>query len=157
MSATHPKGHHLAELNLGILKHDWDDARVQGFVDGLDLVNGAAQRSAGFIWMMDPIAMEAAQTDPDGPMGGNPRMASTLSVWQDVASLEHFVWNTVHKRFYDRRHEWYDMGAALRFVMWWVPIGHQPDMAEAMARFHHLEARGQSDHAFGWDHLKPEV
>lgn len=147
-----PEGHHLAELNLGILKHDWDDPRVKGFVDGLDLVNSVAQRSSGFVWMLDGDAMDKVQTDPQGPMGGNPRMASTLSVWEDLASLEHFVWNTVHKRFYDRRAEWYDAVESLRFVMWWVPVGHTPGMAEAMERFHHLDAHGDSPTAFGWDY-----
>ncbi len=149
-----PQGHHLAELNLGILKYDWDDPRVQDFVNGLDLVNGVAARSPGFVWRMDDAEMAFEQTHADGAMGANPRMASTLSVWEDVASLEHFVWNTVHKRFYDRKAEWYDMGANLRFCMWWVPVGHRPAMAEAMARFRHLEQHGPGDHAFGWDHLK---
>jgi Domain of unknown function (DUF3291) len=150
----HPAGHHLAELNLGILKYDWDDPRVKDFVDGLDLVNGIAQRAAGFVWMMNEDTMEREQNNPEGEMGGNPRMASTLSVWESVESLEHFVWNTVHKQFYDRKAEWYDMGAALRFAMWWVPEGHRPTMAEAMERFRHLEKHGESDFAFGWSFVK---
>lgn len=146
-------GHYLAELNLGVLRHDWDDPRVQAFVDGLDLVNGVAERSAGFVWRMTDDDMEAAQNDPDGALGGNPRMASSLSVWEDAGSLEQFVWNTVHRQFYDRRAEWFDAVESLRLVMWWVPEGHRPDMAEAMARFRHLEDNGDSDHAFGWSHL----
>ena len=149
-----PVGHHLAEFNLGVLKYDWDDARVKGFVDGLDLVNGVAQRSPGFVWMLGEEDMDAAQRDPDGVLGGNPRTASTLSVWEDVASLEQFVWNTVHKRFYDRKAEWYDAGDQLRLVMWWVPVGHRPTIAEAMARFRLLDANGDSDQAFGWAHLR---
>lgn len=149
-----PEGYHLAELNLGILKYDWDDPRVQDFVNGLDLVNAAAMRSPGFVWMLPEEDMHFEQTDMAGNMGANPRMASTLSVWESVAQLEHFVWNTVHKQFYDRKGEWYDMGAALRFAMWWVPVGHRPTMAEAMARFRHLETEGPSDHVFGWDHIK---
>ena len=149
-----PAGHHLAELNLGILKYDWDDPRVQDFVNGLDLVNGAAKRSKGFVWMMDPDEMAFEQTSDQGTMGANPRMASTLSVWEDVASLEQFVWNTVHKKFYDRKAEWYDMGAVLRFAMWWVPVGYRPTMGEAMARFRHLEKHGTSVQAFGWDAVK---
>lgn len=70
-----PQGHHLAELNLGILKHDWDDSRVKDFVDGLDLVNGIAQRAPGFVWMMSGAQMEREQLDPKGALGGNPRMA----------------------------------------------------------------------------------
>jgi hypothetical protein len=148
-----PKGHHLAELNLGILKYDWDDPRVQGFVDGLDLVNRVAQRSEGFVWMLPEEEMHFEQTDTAGNMGANPRLASTLSVWESVGKLEHFVWNTVHKQFYDRKAEWYDTSVSLRFAMWWVPIGHRPNMAEAMARFRHLETEGPGDHAFGWDYL----
>lgn len=148
-----PAGHHLAEFNLGILKYDWDDPRVQGFVDGLDAVNGVAQRSPGFVWMLGGEEMEAAQLDPTGPLGGNPRAASTLSVWEDVASLERFVWTTVHKRFYDRKAEWYDEDDSLRLVMWWVPVGYRPSVHDAMVRFRHLETHGDSDFAFGWSHL----
>ena len=150
----HPANHHLAEFNLGILKYDWDDPRVQDFANGLDLVNGVATRSDGFIWMLDEEEMDSAQNDPSGPLGGNPRTASTLSVWRDAKSLEHFVWNTVHKQFYDRKAEWYDAVDAIRLVMWWVPVGHRPDIHEAMERFRHLEARGDSDHAFGWAYIK---
>ncbi len=149
-----PLGHHLAEFNLGVLKHDWDDPRVADFADNIDRVNAIAQRAPGFVWMLDGDGMEAAQLDPGGPLGDNPRTASILSVWKDVASLEHFVWNTVHKKFYGRRAEWYHRGEALRLVLWWVPEGHHPDVAEAMGRFQYLEANGESDHAFGWTHLK---
>ncbi len=149
-----PNGHHLAEFNIGTLLYDWDDPRVADFLNGLDLVNGIAQRSPGFVWMMDGAAMEAAQADPEGPLGGNPRTASTLSVWEDVARLEHFVWNTVHKQFYDRKEDWYGAVESLRLVMWWVPVGHRPTIDEAMARFRHLEQHGDSDHAFGWAYLK---
>ncbi|MEM9968664.1 MAG: DUF3291 domain-containing protein [Pseudomonadota bacterium] len=145
-----PTGHHLAEFNLGELKYDWDDPRVKGFVDGLDVVNRVAMRSDGFIWMLGPDEMEAAQNDPKGPLGGNPRIASTLSVWRDAASLEHFVWNTIHKRFYDRKAEWYDAVESLRLVMWWVPHGHYPTVFEAMDRFRHLQSHGETQHAFGW-------
>lgn len=145
---------HLAEFNLGILRYDWDDPRVKGFVDGLDLVNGVAQRSPGFIWMLGEDEMHAAQQDPNGSLGGNPRTASTLSVWQNVASLENFVWNTLHRQFYERKHEWYDAVEDIRLVMWWVPEGHRPTIDEAAQRLAYLKKAGESDHAFGWSYLK---
>jgi hypothetical protein len=149
-----PVGHHLAELNFGVLKHDWDDPRVRGFVDGLDLVNGLAAQSPGFVWRLPDDDMDQAQTDPFGAFGGNPRMAATLSVWRDVAALEHFVWNTVHRQFYARRAEWYDAVGNSNLVMWWVPVGHRPTVAEGLARHRHLGEHGPSDAAFGWDWLK---
>ena len=103
-----PAGHHLAELNFGELRHDWDDPRVAEFVNGLDMVNALAARSPGFVWRLSDEDMDHEQTSGTGAFGGNPRMASTLSVWQDAASLEHFVWNTVHRQFYDKRALWYD-------------------------------------------------
>lgn len=146
--------HHLAEFNIGILRHDWDDPRVKDFAEGLDLVNGVAARSPGFVWRLSDEEMDRAQNDPDGPLGGNPRTASTLSVWENVGALEAFVWNTVHRAFYERKAEWYDLTDALRFVIWHVPAGNRPTIDEAMARFRHLEAHGPSDHAFGWAWLK---
>jgi hypothetical protein len=152
--AVQPIGYQLAELNFGELKHDWDDLRIKDFADGLDLVNGIAAQSPGFIWRMSDAAMEAVQRDPQGGFGGNPRIASTLSVWQDVASLEQFVWNTVHRQFYQRRHEWYEAVGNSHLVLWWVPAGHLPTVPQGMARFRHQQVHGDSDHAFGWSWLK---
>lgn len=149
-----PAGHHLAEFNMGILRYDWEDPRVQGFVDGLDLVNGIAQRSEGFVWMLGDDEMGVEQADPMGALGGNPRTASTLSVWEDAASLEQFVWNTIHKKFYDRRAEWYDAVDSVRLVMWWIPVGHRPSVAEAMQRLRLLEDKGDGPEAFGWSGLR---
>lgn len=145
-----PSGHHLAEFNIGVLRYDWDDPRVADFANNVARVNAIAQRSPGFVWQMDDAGMEAAQTDPNGPLGGNPRTASTLSVWEDLPSLRHFVWNTVHKAFYDRRAEWYAPGQGLRLVMWWAPVGHRPSIAEAKAKLDHLATLGDTEHAFGW-------
>lgn len=143
---------HLAELNFGILRHDWDDPRVADFADALAAVNAIAHRSPGFVWQLDPDAMEAAQTDAEGPLGGNPRMASTLSVWTDPASLWAFVDRSVHGRYLRRAAEWFEPGQSGHLVLWWIDEGRRPTLAEGMARFRHLEAHGPSDHAFtfGW-------
>jgi hypothetical protein len=44
----------------------------------------------------------------------------------------------------------------MHFAMWFVPEGTQPTLEEAMDRLAHLGAHGNSDRAFGWDHL-PEA
>lgn len=151
-----PDNHHLAELNFGTLKHDWDDARVAEFTNNLYRVNLLAEKSPGFVWRMTDEEMEAEQLDAHGSFDGNPRTASTLSVWENVESFEHFVWNTIHKRFYAKRAEWFEPEASSNFVMWWVPVGHRPGIAEAMERFNHLREHGDSDQAFGWSYL-PQV
>ncbi|MEM7302468.1 MAG: DUF3291 domain-containing protein [Pseudomonadota bacterium] len=148
-----PANHHLAEFNFGTLKYDWDDPRVAEFADNLDRVNAIAEAADGFVRRMGDEEMEAGQTALTGVFNGNPRTASTLSVWETVESLEHFVWNTVHKQFYAKRRNWFKADGNSNFVMWWVPHGHTPDLQEAMQRFEHWKDHGNSDHAFDWSHL----
>lgn len=139
----------IAEFNRGLLRHPWNDRRVSGFVNGLDKVNRIASRSDGFIWRCPNDAMEAAQT-ANGPLGANPRLACTLSVWRDVEALNAFVFDTVHRVFFENRLDWFEPGQGLRMVLWSVEEGHQPSVAEAAERFDCLVQNGASDHAFDW-------
>lgn len=145
---------HLAEFNTGILKHDWEDRRVFEFTNNLERVSRIAHKSPGFVWQLGDVEMEKAQLDPESALGGNPRIASTLSVWKDADSLKHFVWNTIHKRFVERRHEWFDRQSSGRVVLWWVPKGHRPSLDEAIERLEAYEQNGSTDFAFGWDWLE---
>ena len=54
-------------------------------------------------------------------------------------SLEHYVWNTVHKQFYAKRAEWFQLMTAHHFVMWWIEEGHLPTPEEAKERLDHLQ------------------
>ncbi len=145
--------HHLAEFNFGTLRYGWEDPRTADFANALDQVIAIAERSEGFIWKLPEEDMHAAQIDPNGVFGGNPNTASMLSVWRDVESLEQYVWNTVHRQFYQRKDEWYDARGNGNLILWWVPQGHRPTVEEGMERFRHRETHGDSDYAFGWAHL----
>lgn len=145
--------HHLAELNIGRLIADTDDPRVAEFMGALDRVNGLGKRMPGFVWMMEGSG-EPGTGNTEQKIDGDPRFVSNLTVWEDVTSLENFVWNTVHRQFYQRRQEWFEVLGKMHFVMWWVPKGHQPTLDEALDRLAHLEKNGDSDHAFGWSYLK---
>jgi hypothetical protein len=145
-----PDGYHLAQLNIGRIRYEIEDPRMKDFVDNLAFVNGLAERSPGFVWRYQDNSGNATNTRP---YAADPRMAVNMSVWQDVASLERFVWQTLHKRFYGRRHEWFETLGERYMVMWWVPAGHLPSVQEAIDRLEHLKAQGPSDHAFGWENL----
>ena len=93
---------HLAEFNFGTLRYPWGDPRIAGFETALDQVNAIAARSPGFVWRMPDDAMDAAQTDPDGPLADRPNTASTLSVWTGAAPLYRFVTKTLHARIMAR-------------------------------------------------------
>lgn len=146
-------GFHLAELNVGRLLAPTDDPRVAEFMAALDRVNGLGKRMPGFVWMMEGSG-EPGTGNTEAKIGGDPQFVSNLTVWTDVQSLEHFVWNTVHRAFYERRAEWFEVLGRMHFVMWWVPEGHRPTLDEALERLAHVQANGDSDHAFGWSYLK---
>ena len=140
---------HLAQLNVGRLLAPTDDPRVADFMAGLDLINGIGKRSPGFVWMMEGSG-EPGTGNTDAKIGGDPQFIANLTVWQDAESLEHFVWNTVHRKFYERRAEWFEVLDKMHLVLWWVPEGHQPSLAEALERLAHLNRHGDTAQAFGW-------
>lgn len=144
---------HLAELNVGRLLADTDAPRVAEFMDALDQVNGLGKRMPGFVWMMEGSG-EPGAGNTETKIDGDPRFIANLTVWESVETLERFVWGTIHKRFYERRREWFEVLGAMHFVMWRVPEGHRPTLEEALERLEHLKTHGDTDHAFGWSHLK---
>ena len=139
---------HLAELNVAVPRFALDDPRMAPFMDNLVRINGLAARMPGFVWMHRDDTGHAMHQPT--PWSG---MAANLSVWETPRDLEHFVHQTVHKRFMARRAEWFEAMRSRHFVMWWVDAGHRPDLGEAKARLDHLEAHGDTDHAFTWSHL----
>ena len=138
---------HLAQLNIGRLQHPLDDPRIADFVNNLDRINAIAERSEGFVWRLVGEGNDATGIRAFD----DPQVIVNLSVWQSVEALERFVWQTVHKRIYGRRQEWFDRMERPHFVMWWIDAGHRPDAVEAKQRLEHLWRHGPSEHAFGWE------
>ena len=143
----------LAELNVGRLLADTDDPRVAEFMAALDRINGLGKRMPGFVWMMEGSGAPGTG-NTDAKLAGDPRFIANLTVWEGVETLENFVWNTLHRSFYERRAEWFEVLGAMHFVMWWVPDGHRPTLDEAIGRLELLRSRGASDDAFDWKWLK---
>jgi Domain of unknown function (DUF3291) len=140
---------HLAQLNIGRLRYEIGDARIAEFVDNLARVNAIADRSEGFVWRLQDDGGNATSFRPYS----DPRVAINMSVWESVEALGRYVWQTVHKRFYGQRHQWFEPFDGPYFVMWWVPAGHIPTIQEAVERLEHLRERGASDYALGWQDL----
>lgn len=144
---------HLAELNIGRLVAPTDDPKVSEFMNALDRINGLGKRMPGFVWMMEGSG-EPGTGNTENNIGDDPLFVANLTVWESVETLEDFVWNTVHRQFYERRQEWFEVMNDMHFVMWWVEEGHQPSLDEGLERLEHLKIHGNSDVAFGWDGIE---
>ncbi len=138
----------LAELNIAVPKHDLDDPRFADFMNNLDRINSLASTMDGFVWLHKDESGHAMHIPTPWP-----EAIANMSVWETAELLEHFVWNTIHKQFYNRKHEWFSTMKSHHFVMWWVEDGHRPTLNEAKERLDYLEAHGNTDYAFDWAHL----
>lgn len=94
-------------------------------------------------------------SNPDNDYGrlfGRPDVAlATLSVWESVADFAHFVHKTVHGRFLNRRATWFEPLDQPSYVIWPIPVGHIPTLAEGKARLMRLRTEGPSAMAFDFD------
>lgn len=144
---------HIAQLNIGRLAADLDDPRVAEFVQNIGKINALAKRIPGFVWMQEDES-NPGRGNLDRPTSDDPRDLANMSVWENVETLENFVFGTVHKHFYAKRTQWFDAPNAAHFVMWPVPIGHRPSMAEGLARLEMLRSDGETERAFGWAYAR---
>lgn len=144
-----PPHTHLAQLNIARAMDDLDSPRLADFMNALGQVNTVAERSPGFVWRLKDEGGNATGIK----VTDNPRLIVNLSVWEAPEHLEHFVWNTIHKRVYEKKAIWFETPAKAHFVMWWIPVGHRPTIDEALARLEHLQANGATERAFGWESL----
>jgi hypothetical protein len=141
-------GMHLAEFNIARIRFPLDDPRMADFVNNVERINGLADSIPGFVWRLQDDSGHAMNMT----VYDDPAILPNLTVWENVEALERFVWQTLHRRFYGRREEWFEK-IETPLVLWWIPEGHRPTMAEGVERLEHLKRHGSTDHAFGWERL----
>ncbi len=135
----------LAQVNIALAREPLDAPLLAGFVAALDPVNARADEAAGFIWRMQDADGNA--TGIRG-FGDDLRLIINMSVWESLDLLRAFVYSdTEHLRVMRRRREWFER-LDLHMVLWWVPTGHRPTVAEAEQRLELLRTRGPTPSAF---------
>jgi hypothetical protein len=134
----------LAQLNIARLAAPLDSAQLADFVAGLDPINALADGAPGFVWRFQDESGDATSFRFDD----DPDIIVNMSVWVDYAALRSFVYDTDHRRFLARRREFFNRLAEAYAVLWWVPAGHQPTLAEARERLYHLRRHGATPYAF---------
>jgi len=141
---------HLAQVNIGRVHGGPDDPRMADFYNNLARVNALAERMPGFVWRLKDDTGIAAMALH---WPGDPTMNVNMSVWENPEALGKFVFQTVHRGIYARKHEFFEAPKENTVALWWVPAGHIPTLEEAKERLEHLNAHGPSDVAFGWADL----
>jgi hypothetical protein len=133
----------LAQLNIAQLKAPIDSPILADFVANLDRINLLADASDGFRWRLKTDEGNATSLHPFGD-----DVIVNMSVWRDLDALRHFVYNTAHTEIMKRRREWFAHAPQAYAVLWWVPTGHRPSLAEAADRLARLRQHGPSSTAF---------
>jgi uncharacterized protein DUF3291 len=135
--------HHLAQLNIAQLRARIDSPELADFVALLPEINGLAERSPGYVWRLQDESGDATALRPF-----EPDVIVNLTVWQSVESLRGFVYRTAHLEPMRRRREWFVPAALPFLVLWWIPAGARPTIAEAAERLDLLRRTGPSPEAF---------
>lgn len=133
----------LAQLNIALLKAPLDSPPLADFVANLDRINALAEAAPGFVWRLQTEDGNATALRPFGD-----DVIVNMSVWQDVAALSEFVYHSAHVEIMRRRKEWFARMAEAFMVLWWVPNGHRPTVAEAQAKLELLRSQGPTAAAF---------
>ena len=135
---------HLAQVNIGRTRAPLEDPIMEGFRAQLDPINALADRSPGFVWRL--------QTEDGNAMAIRPfadeRMAINMSVWESLEALQQFVYQSAHVGPLRDRKQWFEPIEGPILVLWWIPTGHVPTVAEALERLQHLKQHGPSPDAF---------
>jgi heme-degrading monooxygenase HmoA len=146
-----PTRHHLAQVNVALLRAPLEDAELAGFVALLEPINALADRSPGFVWRLqtedgDATAVRAFDDD---------RMLVNLSVWESLQALRDFVYASRHLDAMRRRREWFHRLAIPYLALWWVPPGTVPTVAEAKRRLELVQRHGPGPDAFTFREPSP--
>jgi len=136
-------GFHLAQFNIARLLAPLDDPRLADFVGALERINAIADKAPGFVWRLQGDGGDATGFRPFGQ-----EVIVNLSVWQNLEALFDYAYRSPHAAVMAKRRNWFAPPASPHLVLWWVPAGHRPDLAEAAEKLAKLTREGPSSGAF---------
>ncbi len=136
----------LAQVNIGRARGETTDPVMAEFVARLPEINALAEQSPGFVWRLQTEDGDATAVRPYE----DTRILINLSVWADLPALRTYVYRSAHAEVMKRRREWFERFDRVYVALWWVPAGHRPSVAEAVARLAHLERHGPTATAFSF-------
>jgi hypothetical protein len=138
--------YHIVELNIGRMRFALTDPRMAGFVEQLAPINALADVTPGFVWRLQSEAGDATALRPFP----DDMMIVNFSVWETVEALFKYTYYSDHTKVFRERKQWFETMSEHYFVMWWVPKGHIPTLAEAKERLEALRRDGPTAYAFNF-------
>ncbi len=150
--------YHLAQINVGRLRHPIDAPETAEFVANLDPINELAESSPGFVWRLTgEDGMSSSYVAVDGI--DDPLDIVNYSLWENFETLKDFVFKTDHIGFLRRRTEWFEPATQSIAACWWIPAGSisdaDPKILEAYERLDHLREHGSSQTAWAMNQPMP--
>jgi hypothetical protein len=136
----------LAQVNIGRTRGEMTDPVMAEFVARLPEINALADQAPGFVWRLQTEDGDATAVRPYEDKG----ILINLSVWADLPALRAYVYRSAHAAVMRRRREWFERFDRVYVALWWVPAGHRPSIAEAVARLAYLEQHGPTGFAFSF-------
>ena len=126
----------IAQFNLAQLRHGPNDPRLVGFSAGANMIRRAASTAPGHIWNAQDVIDDA--------------YFATRSLWESVEALHEFVYSGIHRRYLNRRREWFVENDRTTMVLWKVSKGEIPGLVDAQERLECLRENGPSERAFSF-------
>jgi hypothetical protein len=136
--------YHLAQINIARAQASMESEAMKDFVERLDEINALADKSPGFVWRLQ--GEEGNATDIHA--FDDPLLLVNMSVWKNIESLKHFVYNSFHVELIRDRDAWFNKMLDAHQALWWVPAGHIPSVDEGKEKLEHLQNNGASKTAF---------
>ena len=135
----------IAQINVARMQGvNINDPVMKEFVDNLDKVNALAEISEGFVWRLKDENNNATSLNPYN----DEQVIINISAWQNIETLENFVYKTFHTDFLRRRKEWFQSYGKVSTAMWWIQAGQFPTVEQAIDQLNYLQQNGASQKVF---------
>ncbi len=140
----------LAQVNVSRMKGtSINDPEMKDFRDHTGTIHLLADEAPGFVWrpLFDPNATSSFLDIHD------PQVLINLSVWEDVASLKDFTYNTFHSDIMKRQREWFQKYETAHYALWWIEAGDYPSVKQAIEKLNLLEKYGATKEVFSFKNI----
>lgn len=149
---------HLAQANIARTRGSFDSPIMVGLVARIEEMNELAESCDGFVWRQPGAEVTAeallAFEQHHSPFEPD-RVFYNMSVWESIEALRNYVYKTSHAEMLRAKDDWIEDSDEPALVLWWIPAGTIPTVAESAKRWHMLRVEGPTVAAFTLSQVFP--